>query len=202
MIFLWFLLARWIDFTVAQNFNGEYGWKSDWVKYEMYFGLSIQYDNGTSGNITVDEFESFMDAFITPRFPAGLSWYPVNGQWTGQKGLVRENSIKVVIYASYDNSTDSKVNEIARIYTFLFNQESVLISVITSHVCFEGPAGFCLSESLALNGHTRLEYLANVAFYLSFITFALVVLGSFCIIVVLSKKGKSEFVTTKGLSKT
>ena len=51
--------------------SGRYGWKSDWVRYELLFGHSIQQSDNTTRYVTAEEFELFIEDEIVPRFPSG-----------------------------------------------------------------------------------------------------------------------------------
>jgi hypothetical protein len=66
-----------------------------------YFGLTIQI-NGTNSNITLGEFQQFLDAEVTPKFPSGLSWKPVNGQYNGSQVLLEiNNKVQPQIFSSF-----------------------------------------------------------------------------------------------------
>jgi len=92
---------------------------------ELFFGT------GRAGKPAVSdqEFDAFLDAEITPRFPDGLTLLPGSGQFRGSDGkLVQERSMVVILfYPRKDGPEDSKkVDEIRGLYEKKFNQESVL----------------------------------------------------------------------------
>eukprot|EP01125_Pyxidicula_operculata_P001288 TRINITY_DN11189_c0_g1_i1.p1 TRINITY_DN11189_c0_g1~~TRINITY_DN11189_c0_g1_i1.p1 ORF type:complete len:209 (-),score=12.55 TRINITY_DN11189_c0_g1_i1:33-659(-) len=146
-----FYLNRASGDVLNQAYNGPLGWSSNYVKYELYFGLSIQLPNGTNTTISVGEFQHFLDNYITPIFPDGLTWYPVKGQWFGQRqGLIKEESIVVIIYAEYNIESYNNITHIANQYCLLYDQEAVLSGITASQVCFVGPDSMCISKGTSL----------------------------------------------------
>jgi len=96
-----------------------------YARTELYFGTSRK---GASP-VSDQEFDAFLDAEITPRFPDGLTLLPGSGQFRGSDGkLVQERSMVVILfYPRKDGPEDSKkVDEIRGLYEKKFNQESVL----------------------------------------------------------------------------
>jgi hypothetical protein len=96
-----------------------------YARTELYFGTSRK---GASP-VSDQEFDAFLDAEITPRFPDGLTLLPGSGQFRGSDGrLVQERSMVVILfYPRKEGVEDSKkVDEIRVSYEQKFNQESVL----------------------------------------------------------------------------
>ena len=62
------------------------------LRTELYFGA-----------IDVKAWESFLADEVTPRFPDGLSWYDVNGQWRGPSGQPEKLPSRIVILIHADN---------------------------------------------------------------------------------------------------
>ena len=133
---------------------------SNWAKGELFFGLSIQTEvNGTlqDGVISYEEFDSFIDEYITPVFPDGLTYLNASGQWLSQSGnLVVEPSIYMIIY--YENNADNEENiqQIVQSYMDLYQQEAVLYTSMVSTVCTTPQD--CLSEQQTY--HSTLSILA------------------------------------------
>lgn len=50
-----------------------------WVRTELYFGLG--YADQPQHGVSEVQWRAFLDAEVTPRFPAGLSVLDVYGQW-------------------------------------------------------------------------------------------------------------------------
>jgi hypothetical protein len=95
-----------------------------WVRGELYFGTTK--DDGTAYG--PEEFETFLDNEITPRFPDGLTLLTGLGQWKGQKGIIQERSQLLIILYPADSAAESsaKLEEIRDLYEQQFHQESVL----------------------------------------------------------------------------
>jgi Protein of unknown function (DUF3574) len=59
------------------------------VQEDLYFGRNI----AGGGEVSEAEFQAFIDAEITPRFPDGLTLYDADGQFLDSNGtLIREPS--------------------------------------------------------------------------------------------------------------
>jgi len=96
-----------------------------WAQAELYFGTTQ--DNGYP--YSEEEFLDFLDAEVTPRFPAGLTLLTGLGQWQGSDGTIsQERSQVLVILYPPDPSgeTSTLLEEIRDAYEQQFNQESVL----------------------------------------------------------------------------
>jgi hypothetical protein len=79
--------------------------------------------------VSDQEFDAFLDAEITPRFPDGLTMLTGLGQWRGSDGkLTKERSSMVILLYPKPSAADSgtKIEEIRHLYEQKFNQESVL----------------------------------------------------------------------------
>lgn len=92
---------------------------------ELFFGT------GRAGKppVSDQEFDAFLDAEITPRFPDGLTMLTGLGQWRGSDGkLTKERSSMVILLYPKPSAADSgtKIEEIRHLYEQKFNQESVL----------------------------------------------------------------------------
>ncbi len=58
------------------------GQAQGWVETDLYFGLGMA-DQPTQG-VSEEQWRSFLDREVTPRFPSGLSVADIYGQWLGQ----------------------------------------------------------------------------------------------------------------------
>jgi NADH:ubiquinone oxidoreductase subunit E len=93
------------------------------IQEDLYFGRNI----GTTGRVTEQQFQQFLQDTVTPRFPDGLTAYNAKGQFLdNDRDLIREPS-KVLTFA-YENNAENQqaINEIISIYKQQFQQESVL----------------------------------------------------------------------------
>ena len=96
-----------------------------WARAELYFGMTQ--DDGYP--YSDEEFIDFLDAEVTPRFPAGLTLLTGLGQWQGSDGSIsQERSQVLIILYPPDPSgeTSTLLEEIRDEYEQQFNQESVL----------------------------------------------------------------------------
>jgi Protein of unknown function (DUF3574) len=94
------------------------------ARTELFFGTAKP-----DGVVTEDEFRSFIDEEVTPRFPDGLTLLKGDGQFRGSDGvLVKEQSFVLILLYASDTYTDSsrRIERIRRLYTKRFQQESVL----------------------------------------------------------------------------
>lgn len=97
-----------------------------WVRAELYFGTTNPNDRSAYSE---EEWNAFLDAEITPRFPAGLTVLTGLGQWQNQSGeVIQERSEVLVILYPLETAQESSVllEEIRDVYETQFEQESVL----------------------------------------------------------------------------
>ncbi|MFH8405388.1 DUF3574 domain-containing protein [Streptomyces sp. NPDC018019] len=78
--------------------------------------------------VTDKEFHAFVDAFVTPRFPDGLTVQDGYGQYRDSHGTIeRERSYELILLypASEARPNDPEIEEIRAAYMKRFGQESV-----------------------------------------------------------------------------
>jgi hypothetical protein len=92
------------------------------VRHELIFGTARAH----AAPLGEDEWQSFLDAVVTPRFPEGLTVLSAQGQWRGETGLAKEQSRILVIWHDRTPSRDTDVEAIRAAYKDRFDQESVL----------------------------------------------------------------------------
>jgi hypothetical protein len=93
------------------------------VKDVLYFGRN----RPGGGAVTDEEWQTFLDQVITPRFPAGLTVVAATGQWKGKSGLVEQEESEVVtVFHSGDEAARRAVMEVVLEYKRRFQQEAVL----------------------------------------------------------------------------
>jgi hypothetical protein len=93
------------------------------VREVLYFGRN----RPGGGTVTDEEWQSFLDQVLTPRFPAGLTVVAATGQWKGKSGLVeQERSEVVTVFHSGDEAARRAVMEVVVEYKRRFRQEAVL----------------------------------------------------------------------------
>ncbi|WP_256725627.1 DUF3574 domain-containing protein [Streptomyces sp. IMTB 2501] len=96
-----------------------------YIKTELLFGTAKP-DGGSP--VTGKQFHAFVDEFITPRFPAGLTIEDASGQYRDSHGIIeRERSYKLtLLYPLNEADADSgKIEKIRATYDKRFRQESV-----------------------------------------------------------------------------
>ena len=93
------------------------------VRSELYFGSA----RAGAADITLTEWQKFVDEVITPRFPNGLTILDGAGQWRMSDGsLAKEKSHLVIVVHSPTVHETQKLDEIREAYKQRFNQEAVL----------------------------------------------------------------------------
>lgn len=105
-----------------------------WVQTELYFGRGT---DGTESGISDEQWQAFLDAEVTPRFPDGLTVLDGYGQFLNASGVIaQEDSTVLIILYPMDPSgaTSAQLDEIREAYKAEFDQESVL-RTDTAPVC-------------------------------------------------------------------
>jgi hypothetical protein len=97
-----------------------------WIRTELYFG-----------RVADDEWKTFLEGTVTPRFPAGLTVLDAQGQWRGKDGVIHPVPTRIlVILHPGDETSNRSLEEIRRAYTERFHHESVLRSDNPTQVSF------------------------------------------------------------------
>jgi len=93
-----------------------------WTRTELYFGLSEP-----GAQVSAEEWRAFLDSFVTPRFPEGLTVCDVHGQWRDGKGVVQKEPAKLLILIHEGSAAQERaIEELRAEYKKRFQQESVL----------------------------------------------------------------------------
>jgi Protein of unknown function (DUF3574) len=92
------------------------------ARLELLFGTA----RPTGDAITEEQWTAFLDAEVTPRFPAGLTVLEGTGQWRGRTGVDRERSNVLIIWYEPTARADQQIEAIRTAYKRRFDQESVL----------------------------------------------------------------------------
>ena len=92
-------------------------------KVELLFGL-----NAEGKTISEEEWQKFVDQYITPAFPSGLTILNADGQWQSEqlKQVIKEKSKMVILICEKTSKTEEALKFIKEKYRALFKQESVL----------------------------------------------------------------------------
>jgi hypothetical protein len=93
------------------------------ARLELIFGTA----RSKGDPVTDDEWSSFLDSEVTPRFPAGLTVLRGPGQWRGSDGrLAKEQSNILVIWHEPTGRTEGDIEAIRSAYKQRFDQDSVM----------------------------------------------------------------------------
>ena len=93
------------------------------VRDVLYFGRN----RPTGGVVSDTQWQDFLDAVVTPRFPAGLTVVSATGQWRGENGsLEREQAEILTLFHAGDEPARKAVTELIAEYKHRFQQEAVL----------------------------------------------------------------------------
>jgi hypothetical protein len=94
------------------------------ARTELYFG-----SERPGPDVSRREFNQFLDAEITPRFPDGLTLLSGRGQFREADGtIVEETSFVLILFYPYEDRAESSalIEQIRQLYLEQFDQESVL----------------------------------------------------------------------------
>jgi hypothetical protein len=90
---------------------------------ELYFGR----DREGGAPVSDAEWQDFVDASVTPRFPDGLTSYDARGQYLMENGeLVHENSKVLLLLHDGSAERSADIDAVCAVYKARFQQESVL----------------------------------------------------------------------------
>jgi hypothetical protein len=133
--FVWITLALLLLVTAAHALaaapcgNGA----QTFARTELFFGRARP-----GGVITPAQFQAFVAAEVTPRFPDGLTLLAGTGQFRDAGGTTRAEGANVLIllYPLHDEHADRKIDAIRHHYRRRFEQQSVLRADSVSCVSF------------------------------------------------------------------
>lgn len=105
-----------------------------WRRTELFFGCSKP-DGST---ISEKQFQQFVSAEITPRFPSGLTVMPSRGQYLDASGtIIKERSMQIILfYPANMRDANRRIEEIRTAYKQAYQQESVLRVDTVAQVSF------------------------------------------------------------------
>jgi hypothetical protein len=104
------------------------------VVAQMYFGRNI----GGQLGVSDAQWDAFVAAEITPRFPDGLTIADTQGQWRDSEtgAVVREPSKQLTVFLADESRDRAALAAIADAYKSQFQQQAVALVVETSCVSF------------------------------------------------------------------
>lgn len=93
------------------------------ARTELFFGLA----RPDGKRVSAAEFQAFVDQEITPRFPAGLTLLPGDGQFRNTAGvMVKENAKLLILLYPQEHGASQKIEAIRAAYMKTFAQQSVM----------------------------------------------------------------------------
>ncbi|HZG06322.1 MAG TPA: DUF3574 domain-containing protein [Streptomyces sp.] len=96
-----------------------------YMRTQLFFGTGRH--NGAPP-ITEEQFMDFLDTYITPRFPAGLTLQEGHGQWRDKTGSINsERSYELILLYPRETARarDADIEYIRKRYTEMYDLESV-----------------------------------------------------------------------------
>jgi hypothetical protein len=102
---------------------------------QMYFGRNI----GGRLGVSDAEWNAFVDAEITRRFPNGLTVTDAQGQWRDSESgaIVHEPSKLLTVFLANEARDRAALQAIADVYKSQFHQQAVALVIERSCVSFE-----------------------------------------------------------------
>ena len=93
----------------------------------LYFGRGIS----GGGEVSADDWQTFLDTTVTPRFPDGFTVLDGSGQWLSDRHdrVISENSKVLVVLVGKSDEARAKLKEVAQAYARRFDQEAVGLSL-------------------------------------------------------------------------
>ncbi len=93
------------------------------ARLELLFGMSRR----DAPPVSDEEWQSFVDQEVTPRFPDGLTIVQAYGQWRNSQGVIaKEISRVLMIWHEPKPASDAQIEAIRTAYKTRFKQESVM----------------------------------------------------------------------------
>ena len=89
----------------------------------LFFGRNIP----AGGTVSDAQWNEFLRAVVTPRFPKGLTIFQGNGQWLDPRGdVVREPVFVIEVFHDRSAAAEASIAAIAAEYKKRFGQDAVL----------------------------------------------------------------------------
>ncbi len=119
-----FFIPLFIIIAVSAAFYSFTKPEDEWIKTELYFGLSIP----GGGSVTNEEFRAFTDSVIAGSFPEGFTIVNSTGGWYDPeiKQTITEESRIVIRYSKMNDITSAAIDTIRTKYMRYYKQQSVM----------------------------------------------------------------------------
>ncbi len=94
------------------------------MRTELYFGRNIP----TGGTVSDAQWQQFLNDYVTPAFPDGLTVLDASGQWkdTQSGQIIQEKSNVLILIHDHTTTQDSLIETLRNHYKRLFEQQSVM----------------------------------------------------------------------------
>lgn len=104
------------------------------TRMELVFGMSRK----GAAEVTEAEWQAFLEAEVTPRFPDGLTVLTGYGQWRNAEGRIgKETSRTLIVWHRSTPATVASVEAIRKAWTQRYQQESVMHTTANGCVSFK-----------------------------------------------------------------
>jgi hypothetical protein len=115
----------------AQSMSCPFPEQKPMLVIQLFFGQRVP----QGGQITAQQWRSFIEQTLTPHFPEGFTVYDAYGQWQrSDTHVVGREHTKVVMIAAADNpQVRDGIAQVTEEYRKQFHQQSV--GVLTSPAC-------------------------------------------------------------------
>lgn len=113
----------------------------DWLETSLYFGLARVDESGAPlDELTLKEWQAFLDEEVSPRFPAGLTVYDAYGQWMRQDsrdGKPNRLISRVLVILHPDTpEANGNIEAVRKAFLYRYGHESVLRTSLPARVSF------------------------------------------------------------------
>ena len=113
---VWLLLTLVLCFAPEAGLRGDDNSSASYLKTELYFGP-----------VEGGDWADFLAREVTPRFPQGLTWFDVQGQWRDAHGSIRKLDSRLLILIYVRSAAANKdIEAIRSDFKLRFHQQSVL----------------------------------------------------------------------------
>ncbi|MGF1447961.1 MAG: DUF3574 domain-containing protein [Opitutales bacterium] len=112
-----------------------------WLETSLYFGLARLDEGGAPlDELTLAQWQGFLDTQVSPRFPDGLTVYDAYGQWMrrdSRDGQPNRLISRVLVILHPDTPEDNaKIEAIRQAFLDQYGHESVLRTSLPARVSF------------------------------------------------------------------
>lgn len=116
--------------TVPGTSFAEVATRTNQVWYRIHFGLGVG-----KAAVSPQMVHQFVDTEVASRFTMGFNMEPrALGQWTSDKGLIRENNFIINIFVDNTEESAAKIAEVGEEYIRRFGKSKASVFVVKINV--------------------------------------------------------------------